>query len=115
VGSALVRLRGIRAEGRHGANPGERDAPQEFLVDLDVVLDTGGDSLQDTIDYRIMADMTRSTVAGTSFELLETLAEEVARAVYELSRVVEVTAVVHKPAAAASLGVEDVSAEATLR
>ena len=29
-------LTGITASGRHGANPGEKDQAQDFVVDLDV-------------------------------------------------------------------------------
>ena len=73
-------LEGLKAEGRHGANPGERIHPQEFVVDLDVLLEFDRDSLEATVDYRALADMARNTVAQTSFELLESLAEAVARA-----------------------------------
>jgi dihydroneopterin aldolase len=113
-GSSRISLAGISASGRHGANPGERLEAQEFVVDLDVLVQLSGDSLEDTIDYRALADLARATIAGTSHQLLESVAEAVARAVYDLSGVLEVTAVVHKPRAAASLGIEDVSAEATL-
>ena len=112
--SARVYLSGIRATGRHGANPGERLEAQEFVVDLDVTLDVDGDSLDDTVDYRAVADAARDAVASTSFQLLESLAEAVARAVYQWSNVVRVTAVVHKPRAAEHMGVDDVAAEATV-
>ena len=51
---------------------------------------------------------------SNSFQLLETLAEEVARTVYGLEGVFRVVAVVHKPGAAASLGIDDVSCEAVI-
>ena len=113
MGSSRIVVAGIRAEGRHGANPGERLQPQEFVVDLDVLVEVDRDSLEATIDYRNLADLARDTVAQTSFELLESLAEAVAEVIYDVSAVVEVTATVHKPAAAAELGVDDVSAEST--
>ncbi len=109
-------LRGIRAAGRHGANPGERDAEQEFVVDLEVTVDLGhGDDLGDTIDYRIAANAVREVVRSTSFVLVERLAEAVAREVFGLPRVVGAAAVVHKPGAAASLRVDDVAVEAIVR
>ena len=107
-----ITLTGIVAEGRHGANPEERIEPQEFLVDVDVVVDVDTDSLDHTLDYRAAADTARDVMAGTSFELLESLADAVARAVYSFEPVVRVTVVVHKPGAAESLGLDDVSAEA---
>lgn len=113
-GSARVLLTGIQALGRHGANPGERLEAQEFVVDLDVTIEVSGDTLEDTIDYRALAGLARDTVAETSFVLLESLADAVATAIYELSPVVEVTATVHKPRAAESMELEDVAAEATI-
>ena len=107
-----ITLTGIVAEGRHGANPGERGESQEFLVDLDVVLTVDADDLDKTLDYRAAADVARDVVAGTSFVLLESLAHAVARAIYAFEPVVSVTAVVHKPGAADELGLDDVSAEA---
>ena len=113
MGSSRIFISGIRAQGRHGANPGERLQPQEFVVDLDLVIEVDRDSLEATLDYRDLADMARNTVSQTSFELLESLAEAVAETIYDVSAVAEVTATVHKPAAAAELHVDDVSAEST--
>jgi dihydroneopterin aldolase len=114
VGAVRISLTGIPAEGRHGASPGERDRPQGFTVDLEVEVEAEGDSLEGTADYRRMAEVARATVAGTSFELLESLARAVAEAVVGLDRVRTVTATVHKPAAARSVGASDVAARATL-
>jgi dihydroneopterin aldolase len=116
MAGARIFLRGIRAAGRHGANPGERDAPQEFVVDLEVTVDLGeGDDLGDTIDYRVVANAARDVVGGTSFVLVESLAQAVAREVLGFARVSGVVATVHKPGAAASLGVDDVAVEAIVR
>jgi dihydroneopterin aldolase len=110
-----ISLTGIPAEGRHGASPGERDLPQGFVVDLSVLLDVPEDSLDSTIDYRILTQVVRDTVSGTSFVLLESLADAIAGAMFEYATVAEATAVVHKPSAAKSLGVQDVSTEVTAR
>ena len=116
MASARIFLRGIRAGGRHGANPGERDTAQEFVVDLEVTVDLGdGDDLDGTIDYRVVANAVRDVVRSTSFVLVESLAKAVAREVFGLPRVVGVVAVVHKPGAASSLGVDDVAVEAIVR
>jgi dihydroneopterin aldolase len=108
---ARIALAGIVAEGRHGANPGERDETQEFLVDLDIVVNVDSDSLDHTLDYRAAADTARDVVAGTSFELLESLAHAIGRSIYAFEPVASVAVVVHKPHAADSLGLEDVSVE----
>lgn len=106
-------LTGIRCEGRHGVNPGEKDAPQPFVVDLDLDVRVDGDHVDQTADYRAVTQAARDAVAGTSFDLLESIAEAVAKAVLALDDVTRATAVVHKPNAARSLGIEGVAAAAT--
>ena len=112
--STLISLAGIRASGRHGANPGERAQAQEFVVDLSVWVHTGKDRLEETVDYRDIVRTAREVIASKSFILLETLAEAVADSVIALGDIGRVTAVIHKLGAAESLGVGDVSAEATV-
>ncbi len=106
-------LSGIEASGRHGANPGEKDAPQAFVVDLDVEVAPASDALEATADYRGLIRTARGVVESTSFDLLESLAAAVARAVAAAPGVVRATAVVHKPAAARSSGIQGVAAAAT--
>jgi dihydroneopterin aldolase len=113
VTTSRVFVSGIRASGRHGANSGEKDAPQEFVVDLDVQISVAGDDIAETADYRRLAAIARETVERTSFDLLESLAYAVARAVGSADHVEEATAVVHKPNAARSIGVDGVAAAAT--
>ncbi len=73
-----------------------------------------GDAIDATTDYRAIAGEARAAIENNSYQLLETLAEEVARAVYGLEGVFRVVAVVHKPGAAQSLGIDDVSCEAVI-
>ena len=114
MATARIMLSGIRASGRHGANPGEQLEPQEFVVDLDLSVEVHGDDIDATTDYRAIADEARAAIENNSFQLLESLAEAVARAVYGLEGVFRVVAIVHKPGAAASLGIDDVSCEAVI-
>ena len=106
-------LTGIVCSGRHGANPGEKDEPQDFVVDLDIELMVDGDDINGTADYRLIARSVRETVAIESFDLLETLAAAVAAAVQVVPHVTKATAVVHKPGAASSIGIGGVAAAAT--
>jgi 7,8-dihydroneopterin aldolase/epimerase/oxygenase len=110
---ARIVLQGIRAKGRHGANPGETDAPQTFGIDLDVWVDVQGDDLERTVDYRDLKRTAVEVIEGSSVALLETLARQVADAVAAIDGVSTVTARVHKPGAAVSLAVDDVAAEAS--
>lgn len=110
---ARLFLSGIAADGRHGANPGEKDRPQPFVVDLDLEVEVGGDDVASTADYRRTTEVVREIVAMRSFDLIETLAAELAAAVAGEARVVTATVVVHKPGAARELGVEGVAAAVT--
>jgi 7,8-dihydroneopterin aldolase/epimerase/oxygenase len=109
--SHVIRVRGVRAEGRHGASAGERDDPQPFEVDLEVEVEAAGDDLDTTADYREVVAAVRATIEGEPVTLIETLAERIGAAVGAVSGVRACRAVVHKPRAAGRLGVEDVSAE----
>lgn len=106
-------LSGIRAEGRHGARPGEKDHPQPFVVDLDLEVEVGEDTIEGTADYRAIVEAAREVIEGSSFDLIESIAEAVARRVAGLPRVGSATAVVHKPNAAGRLEIDGVAAAAT--
>src|SRR5437763_17194757 len=99
-----IHLVGIHAFGRHGVGPEERETVQEFAIDLDVDVWPSSDDLDATADYREIVDVARRVVEEQSFELLETIAHEVAAAVRGMDRVSRVRAVVHKPGAAHRLG-----------
>lgn len=107
-------LTGIEASGRHGAKPGEKDEPQDFVVDLDVEVQLTRDELAATADYRRITAAAREVVATESYDLLESLADAVAASVASVEGVVRVTAIVHKPAAASSLGIRGVAAGITV-
>jgi dihydroneopterin aldolase len=106
-------LTGIGVAGRHGANAGEKDAPQDFVVDLDVEVDVAADALAQTADYRALIRTARETVERSSYDLLESLAAAVARAVASHEGVLSATAIVHKPAAARSSEVQGIAAAAS--
>jgi dihydroneopterin aldolase len=86
-----IALRKLRAFGRHGADPGERERDQPFDIDLLVELDTSAaersDALSDTLDYAVLHRRLVTVVASTSFALLERLARELLDAVFEDERV----------------------------
>jgi dihydroneopterin aldolase len=113
VSTSRLFLTGIRASGHHGANPGEKDQAQDFVVDLDVEVDVTADRIGGTSDYRQLIRTARETVERERFDLLESIANAVAEAVAARPGVVRATAVVHKPAAARSNDVEGVAAAAT--
>ena len=112
---ARLFLSGIRAEGRHGARTGEKDEPQPFVVDLDLEVDVHADSIDATADYREITDVVREVIEQQSFDLIESMADAIARRIASVPEVATVTAVVHKPNAAGRLGIDGVAAAATAR
>ena len=113
MSTARLFLSGIRASGHHGARPGEKEEPQELVVDLDIEVTVGDDEIAGTADYRGITEIVRAIIGERSFDLIETIAAEIADAVLAVDRIVRVTAVVHKPNAATRLGVDGVAAAAT--
>lgn len=98
-----IELRGLRAYGRHGALPAEREVGQEFVVDVALGLDLApaaeGDDLSRTVDYGSLASRLVAVVAGEPVNLIETLAERLAAVCLEDLAVREARVTVHKPGA----------------
>jgi dihydroneopterin aldolase len=103
LGTDRIVLRGLRARGRHGCLPAERELGQEFIVDVALGLDVrpaaARDDLLRTVDYGALADRLVSVVEGEPVNLIETLAERLAALCLESSQVEEVEITVHKPSA----------------
>jgi len=99
-GTDRIELRGLRVAGTHGVLPEERGRPQPFELDVDLEVDTraaaGSDDLADTADYGAALAAVVRVVTGTSYRLLEALADAVARAVLEDPAVRGVTVAVRK-------------------
>ncbi|HEX5937490.1 MAG TPA: dihydroneopterin aldolase [Actinomycetota bacterium] len=106
-------LSGIHASGRAGVRPGEQDEPQPFVIDLDLELDVADDNIDATADYRTIMEAVREVVVRGSFDLIETMARAIADRVATFPHVTSATAVIHKPNAATSLGIDGVAAAAT--
>lgn len=96
-----ITLQGIRAYGRHGANPGERDARQLIAVDATAELDLEaaqrGDDLTQTIDYAALHERIVRIVSTTSYALLEALAGALLDTILADDRVLRATVTLSKP------------------
>ena len=110
---ARLFLSGIRVEGHAGVTPEEKSEPQPFVIDLDLEVDVDADAIEDTADYRAITQAAREVVEGASFDLIESMAEAIAGRIATFGHVLAATAVVHKPNAAARLGIDGVAAAAT--
>lgn len=111
--SDRIGLHGLRGRGRHGVFDFEREAGQEFVVDVELCVDTraaaDSDDLAQTIDYGRLADDVVAIVEGEPVALIETLAQRVAdRCLLDL-RVEEVNVTVHKPEAPVRVPFDDVT------
>jgi dihydroneopterin aldolase len=108
-----IELRGLRARGRHGVLPAERELGQEFVVDASLGLDTRPaaetDDLSRTVDYGTLAGRLVAAVEGEPVDLIETLADRLAKICLEDPAVVEVEVTVHKPSAPVSHPFTDVA------
>jgi FolB domain-containing protein len=97
----LMRIDGIRAFGRHGADPGERDNAQPFDVTVVIECDLSpaaiSDDLKDAIDYSVLQQSITRIIEGTSFRLIERLAAEITRAVLEDARIAYAEITIAKP------------------
>lgn len=108
-----IRLAGLRVRGHHGVLPEERRDGQEFVIDVELVVDTraaaASDQLADTADYGSLASRLAEVVAGEPVNLLETLAARLADVCLRHPLVISARVTVHKPHAPIPLPFEDVS------
>lgn len=96
-------LTGLRARGHHGVLASERRDGQEFVVDValecDLVPAGTSDDLTETVDYSTLATSIVSDIVSDPVQLIETLAERIARTCLAHPRVQAVEVTVHKPEA----------------
>lgn len=109
----VITLRGLHVEAAHGVFDFEHDAPQPFIVDCALWVDTSAssssDDIADTVSYALVADEITSIVSGPSVKLIETLGNAIARRLLRLAHVLGVEVTVHKPQAPLEQPFVDVS------
>jgi dihydroneopterin aldolase len=103
VRADTIALTGLRAHGYHGVYPVERRDGQHFLIDvlLELSLDAAAasDDVRDTVHYGELAGRLVEVVGGEPVNLIETLADRLARVCLADPRVGAATVTVHKPQA----------------
>lgn len=99
--SDTISVRGIRTFGRHGANPGEKDVPQPFDIDVVIGVDLAAarrsDALADTIDYDALHRGIVRIVAMTSYDLLERIGQDILDLIFTDGRVEHAEVSIGKP------------------
>lgn len=106
-------LRGLRAVGHHGVFEHERRDGQEFVIDVELGIDTraaaSADDLSATVDYGGLAERLHAAVASDPVDLIETLAQRLADICLAEQPTAWVEVTVHKPEAPITVTFDDVS------
>lgn len=120
-----VRLTGMRFQAIHGVYDFERVEPQAFVVDVDCRLsprpgsedprseDPRSDDLATTVDYAELSRAIAADVTGEPVNLIETLAERIARTCLRRPLIEAVEVTVHKPDARMPVELADVAVTIT--
>lgn len=99
----IVFLRDLRVETIIGIFDWERTTRQVVAIDLEMAADiaraAASDSIDDALDYKAISKRLIDFVSSSSFQLVETLAEEIARIVREEFSVPWVKVTLSKPGA----------------
>ncbi|MEA9984930.1 MULTISPECIES: dihydroneopterin aldolase [Subtercola] len=118
-GPDAITITGLTVQANHGVFDFERRDGQPFVIDVTAWLNTAAaaadDDLDQTLHYGVLSNEIADAVAGEPVDLIETLAERVARVVlaHEVAERVRVT--VHKPEAPIEVPFTDVSITITRR
>ena len=111
--SDTITLSGLRVYGHHGVFEAERRDGQDFVVDVELELDTApaaaSDDVADTVHYGELAQALAAVVGGEPVDLLERLAQRLADVCLADPRVSAATVTVHKPHAPIPLAFDDVA------
>lgn len=97
-----IHVTGMRFYGYHGVFAEETKLGQRFNVDLSIGLDLSRagktDDLRESVNYAELYEVTKRVVEGTPLQLVEALADRVAKHVLALDeRILETTVKVIKP------------------
>jgi dihydroneopterin aldolase len=116
--SDKIYLKGVSGVGYHGVFEQEKREGQNFIVDIEVTSDFSAaiksDDVRDTVNYAELAEIAHSAITGEPFDLIEKLADVIARDCLDISGVTSVTVTVHKPHAPIQVPFENVSVSRTL-
>ena len=81
----IVYITGLKLDAVIGVYDWERDIRQTLVLDLEMASDTrrgaATDAVEDTLDYAEISEAISALVTGSSYQLIESLAEAVARCV----------------------------------
>jgi 7,8-dihydroneopterin aldolase/epimerase/oxygenase len=110
-----ITLTGLRVQAHHGVYDFERQNGQDFIIDVTVWLDLSvpgeSDDVAQTIHYGELAVEVADAVRRDPVDLIETVAERVARVVLAHAAAQRVQVTVHKPDAPIQVPFSDVAVQ----
>src|ERR1041384_286092 len=116
-GSDLIEVRGLKLRGHIGVTADERRDEQPLIVSIAARLDTRAASATDdisaTLDYEEVVREISKIVSTEEYQLVETLADRIARTILERVYVLDVWVRITKPQAPLSEKVDEVAVEIT--
>lgn len=116
-GSDLVEVRGLKLRGRIGVTADERSNDQPLVVSIAARMDTRAASTTDdisaTLDYEEVVREISKIVSSEEYQLVETLADRIARTILERPFVEDVWVRIAKPEAPLAEEVDEVAVEIT--
>lgn len=117
AGTDLIEVRGLKVKGRIGVTADERAHLQPLIVSMAARMDTRAASATDditaTLDYEDLVRTVSKIVSTEEYQLVESLAERIARHVLEHAFVEDVWVRIAKPEAPLDEEVDEVAVEIT--
>jgi len=101
MGQDKIMLAGMQFYGRHGVFAEEKAMGQKFIIDVEISLDlkkaAATDDIAHTPNYADIFAIVKNNAAHKSFNLIEALADSIAREVIDAYRIDRVIVRVRKP------------------
>ena len=108
-----ISITGIKAFGFHGVLDHERKNGQDFIADIEFTYKTDKaiktDDIKFAIDYGLVAQLVKSLIEGTPQNLIEKLADDIAKSLLKSFKIDSVKVVLHKPHAPVDMKFSDIS------
>ncbi|MCL5986983.1 MAG: dihydroneopterin aldolase [Actinobacteria bacterium] len=112
-----ILLSSIKVKGKHGVYPREKRKVQNFEVDVRILMDgskaVASDDLAYTVDYGSVARIVKKVVGEESYNLIESLADRLAREIGTIEKVKAVEVKVRKMRPSAAYRVDFAQANCT--
>ena len=111
--SDKIILTGIEVFGHHGCTVEERKLGQKFIIDVELNLSDAAlnDDIEKAVDYVKVLECVEKIVGGEPYNLIETLAVELANKIKSEFPIDGVKVTVHKPHSPIRFNLKDVAVE----